>query len=133
MAILDTLTGKGAEEPKKKAAPKKKTTASAKKADPVVREKSGLHIENVIQRPRITEKAAISADDNNAYAFMVDPRATKSDVAAAIKKVYDVVPTRVNMVNTKPKQVRRGGRLGQKSGFKKAIVFLKKGDKIEFV
>lgn len=136
MAILDTLMKKDA--PAKKAAQpvrgggKKKASAKNAKV-PVMRAKKGIHIENVIQRPRITEKAAIAADDNNAYAFIVDSRATKADVAAAVHHIYEVIPAKVNIINAKPKQVRRGNKLGTKAGFKKAMVFLKKGDKIEFV
>ncbi len=121
MAILDTL--------KSKKTPAKKS-ASAEKT---VREKKGLHIQNVISRPRITEKAAIMADDNNAYSFIVDQRATKIDILHAVKLIYKVQAIRVNVINSKPKQVRRRNTIGTKSGFKKAIVFLKDGDKIEFV
>lgn len=134
MAILDSLkkkdTGKKETGAKKKAAPKE---TAAKKSAPIMPEKKGLHIDEVIKRPRITEKAAISADDRNAYAFEVDRRATKRDVAAAIARIYEVTPVRVNIINTKPKEVFRRNKKGVKSGFKKAIVFLKDGDKIEFV
>lgn len=130
MAILDRFTKKDTS--KKKVSTKKKEVTKNPKV-PVIRAKKGVHIENVIKRPRITEKASISADDNNAYAFIIDSRATKKDVIAAIYYIYELIPVKVNIINTKPKQVRRGNKLGVKSGFKKAMVFLRDGDKIEFV
>ena len=125
MAILDTLKKKGTTRTAKKAAPRSARAAT--------QDRKGLTIDTVIHRPRVTEKAAIIADDNGAYTFVVDPRAQKADVARAIKSIYDVVPERIRIINTKPKKVQRRNVRGVKSGFKKAIVFLKKGDKIEFV
>ena len=94
---------------------------------------SESNLENVIIKPRITEKAAVKADVSNAYTFEIDPRATKTEVAAAIEKIYKVVPMKVNISKLSRKKVgiRRGK--GFKQGCKKAIVYLKKGDKIDFV
>lgn len=86
----------------------------------------------VIMAPRITEKAAHISDDR-VYTFDVFPKATKTDIAKAIKEIYGVTPVRVNVSAIPTKQVLRRNRIGVKGGGRKAYVFLKKGDKIEFI
>lgn len=90
----------------------------------------------VLKTPRITEKGAIIAETNNVYTFNVDKKATKIDIKQAIELLYKVVPVKVAITRVPSKKVQvRGqrGKLGTKSGGKKAFVYLKKGDKIEFV
>jgi len=89
-------------------------------------------LQNVLKYPRITEKAAILAE-SNAYTFEIDPRANKIEVARAIKQIYNVEPLKVNIIKLPARKVVVRGKRGTKSGVKKAIVFLKKGDKIELV
>ena len=89
-------------------------------------------ISKVIVRPRITEKAAYQAH-NNAYAFEIATWATKLEVKKAIQAVYKLTPVKVTIVRLPAKQVVVRGKKGVKSGMKKAYVFLKKGDKIEFI
>jgi large subunit ribosomal protein L23 len=86
----------------------------------------------VIIRPRITEKASIMAAQN-IYTFEVAKSATKPQVARAIKEIYNVMPTKVNIVPIPSKHVFSRGKAGVKSGSRKAYVELKEGDKIEFV
>jgi large subunit ribosomal protein L23 len=89
-----------------------------------------------LQKPRITEKAAIVADKDNVYTFNIAPDATKLDVKKAIEKIYKVAPIKVAItkIPTKKVQVRgQRGKFGSKNGGKKAYVYLKKGDKIDFV
>lgn len=83
-----------------------------------------------IRKPRITEKAGI-AGEKNIYTFEVDKTATKGKVKQAIKELYKVTPIKVNIVNLPTKNVFVRGKFGTQSGVKKALVFLKKGDKIE--
>jgi large subunit ribosomal protein L23 len=87
----------------------------------------------VIKKPRITEKGAILAGEKNVYTFNLHQDANKKEVAEAIEIIYKVKPTKIRISAIKPKTVRRKGGLGKKSGGKKAYVYLKKGDKIEFV
>ncbi len=76
--------------------------------------------QNIIAlKPRITEKAGILGESKNIYTFEVPRTATKSQIAFAVKKTYKVTPTKINITNLK--------------SVKKAIVMVKKGDKIEFV
>ncbi len=85
-----------------------------------------------IKKPRSTEKAMI-ATDKNKYIFEVDKRANKDNLAQEVKMKYKVSPIKINIVNSPNKKVMRKGRPGVKSGVKKAIITLKKGDKIDIV
>ena len=87
---------------------------------------------SILLRPRITEKASMLAEKNT-YVFEVHPKANKKEVAAAIMNAYKVTPARVHIVNLPAKKVFSRGKKGMQSGLKKAIVYLKHGDKIEFV
>ena len=87
---------------------------------------------HVLIRPRITEKAS-RLGEQNVYTFDVAKSATKSDVALAISAVYKVTPLRVRMVTIPAKRVVVRGIPGTKAGGKKALVYLKKGEKIDFV
>lgn len=107
---------------------KKKEKKEVKKKE--VKLSSGL--EYVIKNPRITEKAAYSAE-KNAYVFNVDPKANKEQIALAIKKIYKVEPVKVNISKIPSKKKFIRGNWGLKKGGKKAYVYLKKGDKIEII
>lgn len=89
-------------------------------------------VEDVLRRPRITEKAAIGTGES-VYVFDVHPDAKKPQIAEAVKRVYNVTVTKVNVVTIPKKQISRRGRRGVKGGGKKAYVTLTKGDKIELM
>ena len=86
----------------------------------------------IIKKPRITEKAAIFAE-KGVYTFEVSPRATKNEVAKEIENIYIVKPVKVNMLKIPVKKTFVRGKEGTKNGGKKAVVYLKKGDKIELI
>jgi|SRR3989344_1763849 len=88
---------------------------------------------NVLLRPRITEKAALAADKSNVYVFEVVKDATKKSISASIREVYKVTPEKVRVAMIPSRQVFVRGKKGVKSGGKKAYVYLKKGDKIEII
>ncbi len=102
---------------------------SGKKAKAVV----VVGVKNVLRRPRITEKAA-NLTSQNVYTFDVMPDASKHDIVRTIKALYKVTPTKVNVVNVVGKKVslrtRRG--FGVKNRNRKAYIYLKAGDKIDF-
>jgi len=81
--------------------------------------------------PHVTEKANFHAEKLNSYTFKVNGNSNKKSIAKAIQTKYKVMPTKVRIVNTAPRNVSYRGRPVTKSGFKKAYVTLKKGDKIE--
>jgi large subunit ribosomal protein L23 len=88
----------------------------------------------VLVKPLITEKAVMQ-NDNGVYTFMVSKDATKYSVSDAVTALYKVTPVKVNIVNKKPstKMSRSRGRAVSVAGYKKAYVYLKKGDTINLV
>ena len=91
--------------------------------------KSDAKSESLIISPRLTEKAS-NMSTLNVYTFNVKENATKISLAKEIERVYKVKPLKITVINHPRKAVFTRGKLGFKSGFKKASVFLKKGDKI---
>lgn len=89
---------------------------------------------DVILSPRITEKSMANALGTQ-YTFVVHPQATKTQIRHAIEQLFNVNVMSVNTVNVRGKMrnfARRGNRsTGKQSDFKKAIVTLKAGQKIE--
>ncbi len=81
--------------------------------------------------PRITEKANFHAESLNSYTFVVKGNSNKKSIAHAIKTTFKVTPLKIRIVNTADKRVSNRGRISLRSGFKKAYITLKKGDKIE--
>ena len=86
----------------------------------------------IIKNPRVTEKASFLAE-KNAYTFDVPKNSNKTEVKKTIEALYKVKPVKVNMISIPSKKVFKRGISGIKSGGKKAIVYLKKGDKIELI
>jgi len=85
----------------------------------------------LIKGPRVTEKSALDAE-RGAYTFNVENSANKNEIKKAIKMLYGVSPVKVSITQITKKVVLRRGILGVKGGGKKAVVHLKKGDKITF-
>ena len=90
-----------------------------------------MHVFEVLRRPLITEKSTIMQDGQNKYAFEVDSRANKVQVKTAVEESFSVKVTEVNMLTVKGKRKRFGRRLVQKPSWKKAVVSLRAGDKIQ--
>ena len=86
----------------------------------------------LIKKPRITEKASFHAEQN-VYTFDVEKSANKTEVAKAIFQLYKVKPVKVSILKVPNKKIVTRGRVSVKIGGKKALVYLKKGDKIEFI
>ncbi|MCL5782113.1 MAG: 50S ribosomal protein L23 [Patescibacteria group bacterium] len=87
---------------------------------------------SVVIRPHITEKSGILSQ-NGSYTFEVARSANKDTIAKAINAIYKVKPMRVSIINVPAKRVFVRGKAGRVSGMRKAVVTLKKGDKIDFV
>lgn len=84
----------------------------------------------LIKHPHITEKAT-TLNAVGKYVFIVKPSATKSEVKKAVKELYRVDATAVNIVNLPGKTRRYRGLPSERSGAKKAVVTLKEGQKID--
>ena len=89
-----------------------------------------LKIPTILIQPRISEKAGSLAQMNK-YVFLVAKAANKVEVKKAVEAAYKVKVTQVNVVNNHGKKRNFGRTKGVTADFKKAIVTLKKGDKIE--
>jgi large subunit ribosomal protein L23 len=89
------------------------------------------NIHDVLLRPVISEKSTLEAERNN-YTFAVARDSNKFQVKAAVESEFKVTVLDVRIVNVKPKQKRRGRRtMGMVPGWKKAVVTIAAGDKIE--
>lgn len=87
-------------------------------------------MKQIILKPTITEKAMNMISDGK-YTFEVAKDANKIEIAQAIKVMYKVDPISVNVMNIKSKNKSYKGRWqGQTRSWQKAIVRLKKGQKI---
>lgn len=84
----------------------------------------------LIIAPRVTEKASLQSNQN-AFTFVVRGDATKLTLRDEIKKEYKVTPRAINITNVPRQWTFIRGKLGHRQGYKKAIVFLKKGDTIK--
>ncbi len=84
----------------------------------------------VLVKPLVTEKAT-ELGALNKYVFAIYPKMNKVEVKKAIRTIYKVEPVNVNIANFSGKNVRYGRISGRTKSWKKAIVTLKKGDKIE--
>ncbi len=85
---------------------------------------------DIILRPVISEKS-YGALDEGKYTFDVDPRATKSQIKAAVEEVFDVKVVKINTLNRAGKRKRRGWVVGRRAHIKRAIVTVAEGDEIE--
>jgi len=86
----------------------------------------------IIKNPRITEKS-IYAGEQNVYTFDVSSGANKTEIKKAIFALFKVKPTKVNVLSIPRKNIMSKGKAGVKGGGRKALVYLKKEDKIELV
>jgi large subunit ribosomal protein L23 len=84
----------------------------------------------VIQRPLISEKS-YAAMATGRYLFRVHPKATKTEIALAIADAFKVDVVSVNTMHVRGKERRRGRTRGFQSNWKKAVVTLAEGQKIE--
>lgn len=90
-----------------------------------------IHPYSVIVRPLITEKGTLLAEQNK-YAFQVAKGANKLQIKEAVEKAFDVSVIAVNTMVMPGKTKRVGRSKGVTSEWKKAIVTLAEGDRIEF-
>lgn len=88
---------------------------------------------DIIRAPWFSEKALL-ATEKGVYTFAVSPRATKPEIAGAIKEIYKVSPKAIRIVNlpakSKAMRTRRG--IGVRAARTKAYVYLNAGESIQF-
>ncbi len=105
---------------------------SRERSGPAVKLPKGedAHSYQIVLKPIITEKGGL-LERYGQYLFKVAKDANKVEIKKAVEKLYKVRVDRVNVISVPSKFRRVGEHEGKKPGFKKAIVTLKKGDKIE--
>jgi len=89
---------------------------------------------HVIKTIRLTEKATVLDEKNNEFVFKVDPRANKLEIKEAVEKLFGKTVTGVRTMNYDGKQKRKKrADAGRTNHWKKAIVRLKEGERIDLV
>jgi large subunit ribosomal protein L23 len=87
---------------------------------------------DIIIRPLITEKTSIQKEDHNQVSFEVDRRANRVEIRRAIEKIFNVRVANVRTMQVKGKVKQRGRIVGKRRDWKKAIVNLMPGERIDF-
>jgi large subunit ribosomal protein L23 len=90
-----------------------------------------IEAEKIILRPIISEKS-YDQIDHHRYTFEVDPKAHKTQIAQAVEELFKVKVLGVSTMHVRSKPKRRGWTAGRSAAWKKAVVQLSPGDKIEF-
>ncbi len=89
---------------------------------------------DIIRRVRLTEKSTVLTDKANKYVFEVNPAANKLEIKAAIESLFQKKVVSVNTANYAGKKKReRRADFGRRPHWKKAIVTLKAGEKLDLV
>jgi len=86
----------------------------------------------IIKRPLITEKTSIQKELYNQLTFEVDRRANRIEIKRAVETVFNVRVSAVKTIQVTGKIKRRGRILGKRRDWKKAIVSLMAGERIDF-
>jgi len=86
---------------------------------------------DIIIAPLISEKSMSMIEDNNTYTFKVDKRANKVEIRKAVEEIFNVSVVNVNTMNMRGKKRRLGYHQGKRPDWKKAMVKLVDGDRIE--
>ncbi len=86
----------------------------------------------ILEKPLITEKSTMMQEQGNRVMFQVKRSANKMQIKEAVQSIFNVTVLDVNTINVKPKSRRMGRHVGLTKAWKKAIVLLKEGDRIDF-
>jgi len=90
-----------------------------------------MEMRELIKRPLITEKTTRLMEENK-YCFLVDPKANKTQIKQAIEEIFNVKVKAVNTHIVLGKVKRMGRYAGRRPSWKRAIVTLESGSRIEF-
>ena len=92
-----------------------------------------MNTADIIRFPLVTEKGSSFLQPQNKYQFSVLPSANKPEIKKAVEKIYKVKVTAVHVSNFAGKKRNYRNQTGKKPDWKKAVVTLKKGERIEFI
>ncbi len=87
---------------------------------------------DIIRRPVITEKTSIQKEVSNQFTFEVDRTANRVEIKKAVEGIFNVKVAGVRTMQVKGKTKRRGWIVGKRRDWKKAIVTLMPGERIDF-
>jgi len=90
-----------------------------------------LNLHDILYQPLITERSTDLREGLNKVVFIVSPYANKHQIKLAVERTLKVKVGKVNIVNVEGKKKRLGKFEGKKPNRKKAIVTLKKGEKLD--
>ena len=90
-----------------------------------------MDLYRIVKRALITEKSVVVKDEFNKYIFEVDPRANKIEIGNAVEKLFKVKVLDVHVMNMAGKKKRVGRTMGKKSDWKKAVITLASGNRID--
>ena len=88
--------------------------------------------QKIIRKPLITEKSTRQKEENHQYVFEVHRGANKIEIQSAVERLFKVKVLQVRTCNVLGKIKRLGRKYGKRPDWKKAIVTLKEGDRIDF-
>lgn len=86
----------------------------------------------ILKRPLVTEKSTLMKDERNKLLFEVDRRANKIQIKEAVQKIFKVDVLDVATMNIKGKKKRVGRHFTTRPDWKKAVVTIKAGQRVEF-
>ncbi len=109
---------------------KKEEKAELKKSEKKILPKRKVATYGILKSPHVTEKAT-DLTKQNQYVFNIWPRANKTEVRKAIESLYNVDVLKVRITKIPRKKRRLAKTIGWRKGYKKAIIKLKEGQKIE--
>lgn len=89
-------------------------------------------LHDLIRRPVTTEKTTLQKEAANQVTFEVDKRANRVEIKQAVEKVFNTKVAEVNTLTVKGKKKRVGRHLGKRKDWKKAVVTLMPGERIDF-
>jgi large subunit ribosomal protein L23 len=87
---------------------------------------------DIVKRPLITEKTSIQKEDYNQMSFEVDRKANRVEIKRAIENIFKVNVATVRTMQVKGKTKQRGRIVGKRRNWKKAVVKLMPGERIDF-
>jgi large subunit ribosomal protein L23 len=90
-----------------------------------------MEVHQIIRKLLVTEKSTLAREESNKYVFEVDRKANKVEIGSAVEKLFKVKVVDVRVMHVLGKKKRMGKIMGQKSSWKKAIVTLTTGNRIE--
>lgn len=91
-----------------------------------------MNFHEIIKRPVISEKSTMQKEVSNQISFEVDRKANRIEIKKAVQSLFSVQVEGVRTQQIKGKFKRRGRVIGKRKDWKKAIVTLKSGERIEF-